>query len=139
MSEDFMFNIFFRWIYLFLLSYLQCMTLSFPSLVFCWWGLLLRFMLECLKFFITRVPWVWVFFIDCIYSYCVVTNFLKRFIHFLYKDLYNIQKGEFKVFVLCYADILRACCGIIEETCYPGLYCVFKLTSRHLTLERWKF
>ena len=127
-----------------LLSCLQCLRFSLPSLIFYRWGLSPRFLFEFLNFsFPDSTTWTVLF----ISSSCLIffKDFFNGFVHFLYQDLYRIYKGYFKVLQLCvsHVAVLRVCHGRVV-----GLYqrCAvlaviahnFMVAFRHLGLGRLK-
>lgn len=71
----------------------------------------------------------------------VFLDFLKRVLHFLFKDLYHLHKVLLKVIFLCFGCIglFESCCHETAESwwCYIGLVAAnyrFTLVFRHLGL-----
>lgn len=96
----FFFSLSFLWPrYPFILSCLQCLKFSLPSLIFCWWGLPLSFLFLNFSF---PAPSVLVFFflLSCLEQ---VSSFHST----IFKIVKNIHKGYFEI-LMCASAFLKA-------------------------------
>lgn len=86
------------------------------------------------KFFIYKIPSIWVFFIDSISNFMSLTvlslflhyvllDFLKGFIHFLFHDLYHIPQSYFKVFFLCFKYVGISMLAVVDLCAIGKTYC----------------
>lgn len=94
---------------------------------------------------------VWVFWFVCLFffslrdlfilSNCAFLAFFKGLIHFLFKDLYYLHIGAFKVFCVYfnYTGIFRTCwgrkVGLYRRNIVLAVLIVFILASRYLGSE----
>jgi hypothetical protein len=70
------------------ISYLQCLRISLPSLVFCWCLLASVVLVLFPRFFIYRIPLLYVFFIASISTFRSCTVLIISFICFIVFSLY---------------------------------------------------
>lgn len=94
---------------LFLASPLSIIVCLLCPVLFC---LLFYFILFYFQF---QVWTVYIYFLTLFV--CIFIHFYKGFLNFLFKKIFHIHRGYFKVFALCfgYFALLRDFCGRIPE------------------------